>query len=88
MIPVEEPNLSDNTVASQVATSNTNTSSQGPSQNQAVSGIVMHLAIGYDKLGNKTAVRYRSYTPIKYLPTVVKITAETSTNWQTKTNMS
>lgn len=73
MILVEEPDLTDNTVASQDATSNTNTSSQGSSQNQVVEGMVMHLAIGYDKLGNKTAVRYRSYTPIKYLPTVVKI---------------
>lgn len=73
MIPVEEPDLTDNTVASQDATSNTNTSSQGSSLNQVVEGMVMHLAIGYDKLGNKTAVGYRSYTPIKYLPTVVKI---------------
>lgn len=72
-IPVEEADISDNAAVSKNTSSNGNTASQGLGQNQAVTGMVMHLAIGYDKLGNKTTVRYRSYILIKYLPTVVKI---------------
>lgn len=52
---------------------NNNGSTQGPDQEQGIDGIIMHLSIAYDKAGNKTPVRYKLYTPIKYLPNAIVI---------------
>lgn len=57
----------------QVTVEDDKTSSQAPSEFQIVNGILMHNAIGYDENARATMIKFKEYTPIKYLPELVTI---------------
>lgn len=57
----------------QVTVEDDKTSSQAPSEFQIVDGILMHNAIGYDENARTTMIKFKEYTPIKYLPELVTI---------------